>query len=374
MKPISKPNGGRGTSAQKTSAFTRAVWKLTGFYSLGVLLILVVFNVLVYALFVNELHIERDPQGVFAISLKTDDGAEELEVPIDRPPEGLPHEEVAQQIRTRLIETLFIVCLTLLLAVFIIAYVWSRKTLRPIEEAYQRERRFVADAAHELRTPLAVMKAGAEVALAREQTGEAYKKIIADMLGEVERLTTMSNNLLFLARNEHGGETKKTRLDFSLLVTRTCELMKPYASAKEITISETIVPGVMLVGYESDLSRMLMNVLKNAVDYNKPEGSVTVTLSSAGGAVELSVADTGVGIAPADLPHVFDRFFKASAARSQNESGTGLGLSLVQEIVKEHGGSVSIDSAPGSGTTVRITFYPQRAGQHSSNIHLPNIR
>jgi signal transduction histidine kinase len=200
------------------------------------------------------------------------------------------------------------------------------------------------------------MKAGAETALSRKRTIGEYTTYLTDTLEEVNALTSLAEDLLTLAKTDTIA-FQKTAVDLSQLLAQQVRVMRPYAQKKNVTLSEkTVQDAVTVFGSEQYLRRTCANLIKNAVDYNRPGGGVTVSLAARGGNAVLSVSDTGIGIAEKDLPHVFERFYKADAARSVGAGGSGLGLAIVRDIVSAHNGSVHIDSTEGKGTTVVVTF------------------
>lgn len=332
MKNIFKQSEVSGINS-KPNTFRAAVIRLTTYYSVGVFVILTVFSMLVYGLFVESL--DRD--------IKEDESGIEMEEAF--------HSEAAEN----LFNILLISDVVLLFVAIFISYLLSKRTLEPLRIAYQKQKKFVADAAHELRTPLAVMKAGGEVVSQKERSVSEYQRFISESGEEVERLITLSNNLLFLANNENITKNNFIQVSFSDISKKQCESIVPYANLKHVTISSEIAEGIIINGKEDDIKRLLLNLLKNAVDYNKTGGRVFVKLSKKGTKALLSVKDTGVGIADKDITFIFDRFYKADSSRTQNaSSGGGLGLAIVSDIVAQHGGSINVTSKIGKGSVFEI--------------------
>lgn len=340
MKNIFKPSAGWATPSGKND-FTRAVWLLTAYYTVGAFLILAVFNVMVYALFASSIRSEEDDARE---EYSQQEDAREIE------------EAHIQEIQDDLANILLTSDAVILLLTLIVSYALSRRTLAPLEEAYQKQARFVADAAHELRTPLAAMQAGSEVMLRTQRTAGEYTRFIRDNLEEVRRLTALSNDLLFLARHERKSGASLSLIPLSQLCKRRVSAMQAYAQTKGISLTGTIEDGVHIAGSSDDITRLLDNLIKNAVDYNKPDGSVVVSLQKKNGGIRMSVEDSGIGISRGDIPRIFERFYKASASRTQSASGTGLGLAMVKEIVEAHHGSIAVRSAQGTGTTFEIAL------------------
>ncbi len=315
----------------KRNPFNKAVFRLTVYYTFGVLGILLVFNVLVYALFSRSI-LQHD-------LLETESRIEET---------------YDQHIMDSLFKVLLFSDVLFIIIAISISYVLSKKTLAPLEEAHKNQKKFISDAAHELRTPLAVIKAGGEVVLKTDRTIPEYKKFTAETLEEVERLIALSNDLLRLDNNTRNVR-ERTRISLSSLCDRQCDSVLAYARARGITLTKNIATGIKIQGVQSDIARLLLNLLKNSIDYNRAQGSITATLTAVHGQAILVIADTGIGIGKNDLPHVFKRFYKADSARTHKDAtGTGLGLAIAQEIAEDHQGSITVDSELGKGTTVTV--------------------
>ena len=331
--------------------FRKAVLRLTGVYAFGATIVLVVFSAVVYALFIRTI---------------VPDQGELLERYgyIDPREESLlaPHELAEQLPFTLLVADLVVLVLTTALG-----YVLARTTLDPIRRSYVRQRRFVADAAHELRTPLAVLAAGADLMRTKTRTPHEYQEYVETVHSEIRRLTTLTNNLLSLARNEAGDVKTPMLVDLSQLVQATCASMRWYAKEQSCVMTERITAGLLITGVHDDIVQVLMNLLKNAIDYSKPHGHVTVTLVPHHSHVQLSVQDDGVGIPEEKQHDIFDRFVSGVHEPSHGHSaaGAGLGLAIVRELTEAHRGTVTLTSNPGQGTTVIV----QLPRSHSSTIH-----
>lgn len=328
-------------TASKQSDYNKAIIKLTSYYSAGVFIILIIFNVLVYGLFINSIHDEtneRREHAPFEVEI------EELE------------ESQITELQDDLVSILLISDAIIFIIALITAYIISKRTLEPLEKAYAKQKRFVADAAHELRTPLAVMQAGSEVALNNTRTESEYRNFIKEFLEEVKRLTTLSNDLLFLASSNNENLQSFSKISLSEICKKQIHSIKPYSDIKNILIENKIEDNIFIKGKNDDIIRLLVNLLKNSIDYNKENGSVSLALKKINSNTVLSIKDTGIGIKKENIPYIFDRFYKADNSRVNNASGTGLGLAIVKEIVNEHNAIIKVSSTLGQGTIFEITF------------------
>jgi len=229
--------------------------------------------------------------------------------------------------------------------------------LARLDESFEAMRRFVADASHELRTPIAVIRGEADVALSHDRGAAEYRESLAIVLDESRRLSRLVDDLLNLARADAG----RVKLDvhefyFNELLAECCRFMQTLAAASGIAL-ECRSPGdVQFRGDEALLRRLLINLLDNAIRYTPPGGKVSASLEADPAAARIRISDTGVGIPPEAAPHVFERFYRADKARSRQDGGFGLGLSIVKWIAESHNGSVELTSNPGPGTTFTVTL------------------
>ena len=224
-----------------------------------------------------------------------------------------------------------------------------------IDETLARERQFTGDAAHELRTPLTILKGELEVALRRERPAGAYREAIVSMAQEVDRLVRLVEDLLILARADAGGVPLDLHLVPVETLVRSAEAhFSGAAQEKAITLRAEGTASLTVLGDADRLRQLLTNLIDNALAYTPGGGTVRLTWERDGAFARLRVIDTGSGIAPEDLPHLFDRFYRADRARVRTSGGSGLGLSIAQSIVNAHGGRIEIESRLGSGTTVTV--------------------
>jgi heavy metal sensor kinase len=216
--------------------------------------------------------------------------------------------------------------------------------------------------AHDLRSPITRIRGTAELALTTGGSKEEYESMAASTMEECDRLLEMINTMLDITEFEAGaGKFRMEDIDLSILVRDACELFQPIAEDKSIAYTVDATPGKFVVGDEQRLQRMIANILDNALKYTPPRGIVDVSVRTKEDKVIISVRDTGIGISEKDLPNIFKRFYRGDRSRSQ--AGTGLGLSLAQAVASAHGGSITVESVLGKGSTFMIVL-PHRH-QHS---------
>lgn len=223
-----------------------------------------------------------------------------------------------------------------------------------LQQSFERQTRFTSDASHELRTPVAVVLSQAELALAKERSPEEYRGALEACLRASRRMKLLVEGLLTLARSDAGRLTlEHESVALAEVVESSVQMLKPLADQKQIGLTTELAP-VTVTGDAQRLGQVVANLVANAITYNRPQGSIRITLAEQAGQAVLSVADTGIGIDVNDLPKVFDRFFRADPARTGHEAGSGLGLAICREIVRSHGGTIEVASKAGEGTTFTV--------------------
>jgi heavy metal sensor kinase len=230
--------------------------------------------------------------------------------------------------------------------------------LQRLDQSFKQIRQFTADASHELRTPVAILMGETELAVNDLLDHEECKAALRSRREELQRMAQIVDDLLVLSQFDHGEQTLQVKpLDFSDLVIEVCEQQRKQAKSKGVTLELTETVPVNIEGDSSRLRQMVRNVLDNAIKYTPAGGRVTVELDhSNGNEFRLSISDTGIGIPVAALPHIFDRFYRVDQARTRGEGGSGLGLSIVKQIIEAHGGRVSVESDIGMGTVMTLTL------------------
>lgn len=230
-------------------------------------------------------------------------------------------------------------------------------TLARVEDAVGEMRQFSTAIAHELRTPIAALRGEIELAAMKPSTTEAQREIFASQLEELDKLKRLIDQLLTLARAESGQiPLSHERIELAPLVRSIVEQLEPVAQAQGLSLVEAIVAQPVIAGDPAWIERLLLNLLDNAFKFTPSGGTVTVRLSEDETHALLEVSDTGIGMTPDVVPHVFERFYRGDPARSAGGFGVGLGLSLVKWIVDRHNGTVEAAGTAGVGArfTVRL--------------------
>jgi heavy metal sensor kinase len=226
-----------------------------------------------------------------------------------------------------------------------------------LERSFAEMRRFTADASHELRTPLTAIRTEAEVALRKPLALADHQQLLGSILEEVEGLTRLTDQLLALSREDAGTTGQACEpVDLTALLNAAVETMRPLAEVKGLLLHAECSGAVWVRGDAARLRQVFYNLLDNAIKYTPAGGRVEVGLGREGRSAVVTVRDTGVGIPPEHVPHVFERFYRVDRARSREQGGTGLGLTIAQSIVVAHGGRVKLTSTPGQGTTCTVTL------------------
>ncbi len=233
----------------------------------------------------------------------------------------------------------------------------TRQAMQPVEQSFQRLKQFTADASHELRGPLMAIKSNVAVALKYPEgmrISDAEKlKAIASATSQMTRLT---EDLLLLARTEQAPSEEHKPIDLERILDSLVQLYAPQAQEKQIKLKAYLTSNLYMLGEPVRLNRLFSNLIENALKYTPKGGTVEIETSREGHSLRISVRDTGIGIAPESLKHIFDRFWRADKSRSYRSGGSGLGLAIAQAIAQSHGGSITVTSKVGSGScfTVRL--------------------
>lgn len=224
-----------------------------------------------------------------------------------------------------------------------------------LDSAFLYSRRFVADASHELRTPLTVLHGELETLVQQPQFTSEWRERVGSALEEVDRLSHIVEGLFAISRLDAGEAAAEwVALDLAQLATATADQMSLLAEDKEIKLTCEALMGVWVEGDRARLKQVVVNLLDNAIKYTTPGGAIDLKVARQDGKAVLEVSDTGIGIPPEALPRVFERFFRVDDARSRDQGGAGLGLSIVKSICTAHRGCVEVSSESGRGSRFRV--------------------
>jgi heavy metal sensor kinase len=230
-----------------------------------------------------------------------------------------------------------------------------------LEASFQQVRQFTSDASHELRTPLTVLKGETELALRRPRSSDDYRVVLESSLEEIDRMSRIVDELLFLSRADLGEikmESRPVRLDHLFDDLKRQAEVLGYEQGVQIVTG--LIEPATVAGDDMRLGELVLNLLDNAIKYSPPGGRVEMSLVTQDGMARLSVSDQGIGVAREEHAHIFDRFYRTDAARAHTKKGTGLGLAICQWIVDAHHGTIEVHSEPGKGSTLTVVL-PLRA-------------
>lgn len=321
--------------------FTQARLKLTAWYLLIIMLVSLSFSSLIYKSYSDEVtRFEQIQRERF-----------ERRFLLSAPPPQM--QDLLEDTKHRVLITLILINGLILFSSGGLGFILAGRTLRPIKEMVDEQNRFISDASHELKTPLTSLKSVFEVYLRDKEGGlTEAKQIISESVTEVNKLQSLTEYLLKLSRFQKPNNSFET-VPLKEIVATAVKKITPLAKIKNIEII-TKTENLYLAGDKNNLAELVTILLDNAVKYSPPGKPVTVSLEKDKNIV-LKVEDHGVGINENDLPHIFERFYRAQKSRS--DDGFGLGLAIAKEIVKMHGGLISVKSQEGYGTIFTVTFH-----------------
>jgi len=330
--------------------FKKARIKLTAWYLLIVMLISVSFSVFIYE------NINREFQRRFSnIERRLEMQEFGIRIPSKQPPF---FEEDLKEVKYNVFLILLYTNGIILFFSSLGGYFLAGRTLAPIEKTLEEQKRFIADASHELKTPLTALQTMIEVSLRdKKLTLKNAKEVIKSNLEETARLSKLANDLLSLTRYESGnGNFKLKKVNLKKIVEGVNSKLKPISEKKKIYIKLSL-KNISVNGNEESLEQLITVLLDNAVKYSNNKNKVFVSLDRKNNDAILNFKDNGFGISKEDLPYVFDRFFRADLSRSkENAGGFGLGLSMAKRIVELHNGSIKVESNLDKGSTFKVVL------------------
>jgi two-component system, OmpR family, sensor histidine kinase CiaH len=330
--------------------FTKARIKLTGWYLLIIMLISISFSVAIYNTLTSELNRVEQAQRL-RLERQTPSGFRE---PMMRQRAIDP--EIIAETRDRVKVMLLIINLAILSLSAFASYFLAGRTLNPIKKMVDEQNRFIADASHELKTPLTSIKSEIEVFLRDKKTTLKEAKILlSSNLEEVNKLQILTDSLLMSAKISRARNNFE-KIKLNDITDDAVSKLKGLSKQKGVVISKNI-SNIYLDGDRKSLTELLVILLDNSIKYSNNNSSVNITAKQSGNNVSISVQDFGTGIPEDDLPFVTERFFRVDKSRTKtNVPGFGLGLSIAKIIVEKHNGSFKIDSILDKGTTVTINL------------------
>lgn len=261
-----------------------------------------------------------------------------------------------QSILTKLIYTFIATALIMLFVIFFISRFFANKSIEPIKEAFERQRQFIGDASHELKTPLAVINTNVDVLLSNEDnTIKSQSKWLNYIKSEVQRMSKLTNDLLYLTQVDY-SEAKMIFSDFNLsdTVENVIMTMEAVIFENSIMLNYDIEPNLLLNGNSGQMKEVVMILLDNALKYTNVNANIDLTLKKNHNNIILSITNTGKGIAEEHLTKIFERFYRIDKSRSRNSGGYGLGLSISKAIVEQHGGKIYAKSIVDKSTTFTV--------------------
>lgn len=331
--------------------FHSARLKLTALYLLIIMIISMMFSVVIYKVLSDE--IERFEQTQrFRIERRIQESQppdHRLQIPMINP-------ELLEEYKHRILIELIVINLGILFISGGLGYVLAGKTLQPIKDMVEEQNRFISDASHELRTPLTSLKTAMEVYLRNKSPNlQEAKNLISENVIEVNKLQTLSEELLQLTQYQKSNNNLKFETFFlSEIIKESKHQMAAVAKQKLIKIKNNIEDH-KIEGNKYGLTNLLVILLDNAIKYSPIKSTITIQSKKTDGSIIIQVIDEGIGISEKDLPHIFDRFYRADTARSKSKiDGYGLGLSIAKKIIQVHSGSIKVDSKVNKGTTFTI--------------------
>ncbi len=269
-------------------------------------------------------------------------------------------------------QNLFAITSVIVVTTILFGYLIARVTLLPARNALASQKQFIGNIAHELRTPLSIIKTNTEVILLERGINAEIRGTMLANVEELDRISDIINNLLSLSTLVRPERMEFTSLDLSELATEVVEKFSPLAKKGTYQITVRKSPNAFVWGNQTALEQIIGNLLKNAIQYTPTGGQIVITVApAASNHVELIIQDSGIGIARKDLFRIFEPFYRAEQSRNRGQGGSGLGLAIVSELLKLHNGKITIRSAIGRGTSVVIQLPASRAGAKvgSSELH-----
>jgi len=336
--------------------FKSARVKLTAYYLVIIMGITLFFSSVVYSTTISQTKRALEMQGrrmknrIYNIPIPNQ--------PLS-PNEPIIDPDTIEMIQRNTLLTLASINIFILVITGVGGYWLAGKTLKPIEEMVEKQKKFTADAAHELKTPLAAMKTNLEVNLRDKKISlDKTKEIMKNTVKDIDSLTLLTNSLIKQSKYQNQKLNDKEVFELKKLAENVVRKLEPKFKEKEINVN---VEGeeIEIKANKESISELLTIFVDNAIKFNKEKGSIEIKIEKKTECAVIKIKDTGPGIGERDLPHIFDRFYKSDISRSKNErDGFGLGLSIAKEIAEAHNGKISVKSEKDKGTefTIKLPY------------------
>lgn len=256
-----------------------------------------------------------------------------------------------QKVLDRLILTFVVVSVVMFVVIFFISSFLTKRSILPIKEAFEKQKQFISDASHELKTPLAVIHTNVDVLLSNQENQDT--KWLNYIKAEVGRMSHLTNDLLYLTQMDSAEDHQMMKLTFDLSerIEQMLLGLEVVAFEKNIELKYDLLPNAMVYGNPEQLSQVMMILVDNAIKYTPEHGLIQLALTRSAHHTVITLSNTGAGIAPEDLPHIFDRFYRVDKVRTRDSNSYGLGLAIAKSIVDQHGGKIYCESTPNEITT-----------------------
>ncbi len=337
--------------------FRSARLKLTGWYLLIIMIVSVSFSLGVYDLLtlelnrvesIHRLRIERrlpmGPRGVLGPDIEN-----------EFPRSLMLDPNLIAETKNRLLLNLALINIIILGSSALAGYFLAGRTLKPIAQMLDEQRQFVADASHELRTPLTAIKTETEVALRDKKLDRKSKQLLVSNLEEIDKLKSLTD--YFLTLNKYQDSNAKLSFEtfnLSEVMENACNKLHSLAKEKKIKIVKNL-KDIFIEANKISITEVITILLDNAIKYSRPEGKINISIQAKRNEVLMIIEDNGIGIKAQDIPHIFNRFYRADSSRTKNMiQGYGLGLSIAKSIVDFHKGKITVKSVPNKGSTFTV--------------------
>lgn len=281
----------------------------------------------------------------------------------------LPDSETLLEIREQTLIDLVLINVFILVVSGVAGYLLAGLTLKPIEVMVRKQKRFVSDAAHEMRTPLTAMKTDLEVTLRdKDLTPETSKKALRNTVEEVDKLHQLTDKLLTQSKYQNNQNLKLEALELNQIIENVKHKLSPLARKKDEKFKLDL-DKVKVFGNEEELKELFTNLIENAIKYSKHSGEVAVSLRKIDQSAVVTIEDHGQGIEKDDIPYIFEPFYRTDKSRTKSDQhGYGLGLAIAKEIVERHRGKIIVESEKDAGTKITVTLPLSKFSESNSNV------